>query len=234
MVDFLKKMWNKFDAFGIILLGALALFLSLGALAGPTDDNHVHVEQVGNGGDDVSLTIQQLGYGNKVEFSFAHSDNIFNLTQNGSGNYIGWVSYWGSGKSWGGDVDGTGNTETVVQYDGATYGRHIWGDNNDVDIYQEGDHTHNLDIHVDGVTHELHQEGSGSHYSHTYFYQNADDSNTDVTQKGNANHNAQIRLQGTEHTNLTILQQGNSNQSYSVTQTCYTVGGCSINVTQGN
>ena len=89
-------------------------------------------------------------------------------------------------------------------------------------------------VDVDGVTHELHQEGSGSHYSHTYFYQNADDSNTDVTQKGNANHNAQIRLQGTEHTNLTILQQGNTNQSYSVTQTCYTVGGCSINVTQGN
>ena len=234
MVDFLKKMWNKFDAFGIILLGALALFLSLGALAGPTDDNHVHVEQVGNGGDDVSLTIQQLGYGNKVEFSFAHSDNIFNLTQNGSGNYIGWVSYWGSGKSWGGDVDGTGNDETVLQYDGATYGRHLWGNNNTVDVYQHGSHTLNLDVHADDTNVESWQEGGGSHYSHAYFYGTADGSSVDLMQKGSANHNSQIRLQGTEPTTLNLLQQGSTNMSYSITNNCYTVGGCTINVSQGD
>ena len=31
--------------------------------AGPTDDNHVHVEQVGSG-DDLELNIDQMGYGN--------------------------------------------------------------------------------------------------------------------------------------------------------------------------
>lgn len=228
MVDFLKKINGTH--LGIFVI---SLFFTAQCYAGPTDDNHIHVEQV-SGGDDVSLTINQLGYGNEVEFSFAHTNNVFNLTQHGSGNYIGWVSYWGSGKSWGGDVDGSDNTETVLQYDGATYGRHIWGDDNTVDVYQHGSHTFNLDIHADDTNVELWQEGTGSHYAHSYFYGTADGSDVDLTQKDGANHNAQIRLQGTQPTTLTLLQQGSTNQSYTITNTCYTVGGCTVNVSQGN
>ena len=228
MVDFLKKINGTH--LGIFVI---SLFFTAQCYAGPTDDNHIHVEQV-NGGDDVSLTINQLGYGNEVEFSFAHTNNVFNLTQHGTGNYIGWVSYWGSGKSWGGDVDGSDNTETVLQYDGATYGRHIWGDDNTVDVYQHGSHTFNLDIHADDTNVELWQEGTGSHYAHSYFYGTADGSDVDLTQKDGANHNAQIRLQGTQPTTLNLLQQGSTNQSYTLTQTCYTVGGCTVNVSQGN
>ena len=106
MVDILKRL---IIIVGLITIGTLSVPM---VLAGPTDDNHIHVEQVGSA-DDVSLTINQLGFGNTVEFSFAHQGNTFNLTQNGSGNKISWVPYWGSGKSWGGDVDGSDNTETV-------------------------------------------------------------------------------------------------------------------------
>ena len=227
MVDILKRL---IIIVGLITIGTLSVPM---VLAGPTDDNHIHVEQVGSA-DDVSLTINQLGFGNTVEFSFAHQGNVFNLTQNGNGNKISWVPYWGSGKSWGGDVDGSDNTETVIQFDGAEYGRHIWGDNNTVEIYQHGDHTHYIDIHVDDVDHESWQEGTGSHYSHAYFYGTTDGSSTDMTQKGTANHNAQIRIQGTEPTTLNLLQQGGTNQSYTLTQTCYTAGGCTVNVSQGN
>ena len=228
MVDFLKKINGTH-----LRIFVISLFFTAQLFAGPTDDNHIHVEQV-EGGDDVSLTINQLGYGNEVQFSFAHANNVFNLTQHGTGNYIGWVSYWGSGKSWGGDVDGSDNTETVLQYDGATYGRHIWGDDNTVDVYQHGNHTFNLDIHADDTNVELWQEGTGSHYAHSYFYGSADGSDVDLTQKDGANHNAQIRLQGTQPTTLNLLQQGSTNQSYTLTQTCYTVGGCTVNVSQGN
>ena len=55
-----------------------------------------------------------------------------------------------------------------------------------------------------------------------------------MLQKGTANHNAQIRIQGTEPTTLNLIQQGGTNQSYTLTQTCYTAGGCTVNVTQGN
>ena len=197
-------------------------------------DNHVHVEQVGNGGDNVDLTVNQIGYDNTINFSFGHINNTFNFLQEGDGNSISWVSYWGSGKSWGGDVDGANNTEEVAQYDGATYGRHILGDNNDVDVYQHGEHTFNLDIHADDTDVDLWQEGTGSHYAHTYFYGTADGSEVDVKQKDSANHNAQIRLQGTQPTILNLLQQGSTNQSYTITNTCYTAGGCTVNLTQGN
>ena len=208
----------------------LGVFLTPIVFAG---DNHVHVEQVADG-DNANLNISQIGHGNTINFSFAHQNNTWNIQQIGTGNSVSWVSYWGSGKTWGGDVDGTGNIENIIQKNGATYGRHIWGNNNDVDIYQDGGHTHNLDIHVDGVEHESWQEGTGTHYSHTYFYQGADDSETSLMQKGSGNHNAQIRLQGTEHTILNLLQQGSTNQSYNLTQTCYTVGGCTVNVSQGD
>lgn len=208
--------------------------IGLPVYAGPSDDNHIHIEQVGGAGDDLSITATQQGYGNTINFSLAHSNNTFDFLQVGTGNSISWVSYWGSGKNWGGDVDGSNNTESVIQYDGATYGRHIWGDENTVDIYQSGDHTHNLDIHADDVVHESWQEGSGTHYSHAYFYGNSDGSITDMTQKGSGNHNAQIRIQGNQPTTLNLLQQGGTNQTYSLTQNCYTSGGCTVNVTQGN
>ena len=227
MVDILKRF---ILIIGLITVGVLSIPM---VIAGPTDDNHIHVEQVGSA-DDLTLNITQIGYGNFVDFSFAHAGNTFNLEQNGNGNSISWVSYWGSGKSWGGDIDGVDNTESVEQWNGATYGRHIWGDNNLVDIYQNGTHTHNIDIHVDGVEHELHQEGSGSHYAHIYFYQNADDSESSMTQTGTGSHNAQVTLKGSEHTIFTLLQQGATNQSYSLTQTCHTVGGCNVSITQGN
>jgi len=224
MVDILKNI--LYTLIGILIIPM--------AFAGPTDDNHVHVEQVGNDGDNLNLNIEQIGYGNFIDFSYAHSGNTFNLSQNGSGNTISWVPYWGSGKSWGGDVDGVNNIESVEQWNGATYGRHIWGDTNIVDVYQNGSHTHYIDIHVDGVEHDMHQEGSGSHYAHIYWYGNTDDSESTMMQKGDASHNAQIVIMGSEHTIFNLLQQGNTNQSYSLTQTCYTVGGCTVNISQGN
>ena len=207
------------------------LFLTMPVFAG---DNHVHVEQVGTGADNVSLEIDQAGYGNLIDFTFAHQNNVFNFLQVGANNKISYVPYWGSGKSWGGDVDGTGNNEEIAQYDGAEYGRHLWGNNNDVDVYQNGTHIHYLDIHADDTKVETWQEGTGEHYSHAYFYGTADGSEVDLMQKGNADHNAQIRLQGTQPTTLNLLQQGSTNQSYNLTQTCYTTGGCTVNVTQGN
>ena len=98
--------------------------------------------------------------------------------------------------------------------------------------------------------------GNADHYMQIYYY-NGDDNDTFVTQKGNGNkdlrmdirtdggeqeimqkgdgaHTAVINLFGSEHTDVSLTQQGNTNQSYSMTQTCQTAGGCSISVTQGN
>ena len=212
---------------GILIIGVLLLT----AYDIYADDNHVHIDQVSSG-DNLDLEIEQVGYNNKIDFSIDHNGNTFNLQQYGSNNTISWVPYWGSGKSWGGDVDGISNTLNVEQHNGATYGGHIWGNSNQVDIYQHGTHTHYLDIHVDSVDHDIYQAGSGSHYSHIWYYNTSDSSNTSVTQTGSGSHNAQITLRGNQPTTLTLQQLGLTNQSYTLTQNCITVGGCNITVTQ--
>ena len=230
MVDFLKKLKNKFYKHWILPWGACYLMVVPFAWA---DDNHVHVEQVSSG-DNLDLNITQIGYDNEINFTVSHSGNVFNLIQNGSGNYIGWVSYWGSGKGWGGDIDGTDNTENIEQWNGATYGRHIWGNNNEVDVYQNGSHTHWLDVHIDYADHEAHQSGTGSHYAHTYYYGTQDGSVASIMQKDTGSHNAQITLTGSQPTTLNLLQQGATNKSYNLTQNCQTVGGCTVSVTQSD
>ena len=85
---------------------------------------------------------------------------------------------------------------------------------------------------MDDVDHDIRQEGSGSSYSHVWYYGTADGSVANITQKGGGSHNANITLQGTQPTTLNLIQDSASNQLYNLTQTCYTVGGCSITVTQ--
>ena len=53
-------------------------------------------------------------------------------------------------------------------------------------------------------------------------------------QKGDGDHTATVNLWGSEHTDLALTQQGNSTQSYSLTQYCQTSGGCTVSVTQGS
>ena len=43
-----------------------------------------------------------------------------------------------------------------------------------------------------------------------------------------------IKVYGNQPVTLNLTQQGSTNQSYILNQSCYTTGGCSITVTQGN
>ena len=85
----------------------------------------------------------------------------------------------------------------------------IYGDNNDVYVrqMQNGNKTLNLTI-------------------------NSDWNEASIVQKKSGAHTATINLTGTEPTNLSLTQTGDTNQSYSLTQNCVTVGGCSVSITQ--
>ena len=63
---------------------------------------------------------------------------------------------------------------------------------------------------------------------------NSDYNDAWITQKGEGDHQATITLGGTYGTNLYLMQQSNLQQTYTLTQDCQTVGGCSVSVTQGN
>ena len=63
---------------------------------------------------------------------------------------------------------------------------------------------------------------------------NNSDNDIDIIQKGSATHSATVTISGSYGTDLDLLQQGGTAQSYSLTQSCATIGGCSVSVTQGN
>jgi len=59
------------------------------------------------------------------------------------------------------------------------------------------------------------------------------DAMRDAQRKGTGSHNATIILNnGSAPSTLDLTQSGSTSQSYSLEQTCYTLGGCSATVTQ--
>lgn len=264
-----------FLTLGIMILG---LLYSLSVLA---DDNHVHVDQV-NSGDNFEFTVDQYGYNNLIRFSFDHQNNTVNLDQIGNNLYIGYTDDWGSGYSWGGDLDGVNNDIDIRQKCSTTpcnandFQFHVWGDDNNVvfgqgfenansltpnwsyDGTEPGGNYVRLDIHGDENDFKGSQKQDSSSISHSitaniygdyndvYVKQmqngnktlnltiNNDYNEASIVQKKNGAHTATITLNGTYGTDLNLTQTGDTNQTYSLTQTCNTVGGCSVSVTQGN
>tara|TARA_R110000803_G_scaffold25524_6_gene61018 strand:+ start:18626 stop:19564 length:939 start_codon:yes stop_codon:yes gene_type:complete len=285
---------------GYIILG-MFLLIPLGAKAG--NENDVMITQTGNnvaidiaqGGYDNSVDVKlglvtsdtyntfsvvQAGNDNSVYFSVGGNNNTIYLQQEGKNNDIGWTDAWGSGYSWGGDLDGNNNNIEIRQKcsfstcnaNDAQF--HIQGNNNDVlfgqgyylsstddttfdyDNYEPGGNFLRLDIHGDNNDFSGSQKMDSSSTTHSMtvnLYSNSNDvfaqqwangnktltlttnndSNiVDIEQNSTGAHSATISLDGTNPTTLDLLQQGTTNQSYTLTQSCVTVGGCSISVTQ--
>lgn len=263
----------------LLILVIIFLFFFMSALQ--AGDNHVHIDQV-NSGDNFSLTVDQIGTDNLVDFSFDHQNNTVDLLQSGNNNYFGYTDAWGSGYSWGGDIDGLDNDIEVRQKCSAgtcndnDFQLHVWGDSNTV-VFGQGYENNNsltpswsydgtepggnfvrLDIHGDNNTFTGSQKQDSSSITHdiianiygddndVYVKQmqngnkdltltiNNDDNEASIVQKKAGAHNATITLSGTYGTNLNLTQTGDTTQTYTLTQNCITVGGCSVTVTQGN
>jgi len=247
------------------------------------DDNHVHIDQAGA---NMQMEIDQVaGTINKVDLSIDGTSNSLDIDQWGSNNEVSWIDYWGSGATWGGDLDGNNNSLHFYQYCSrgsncakSDVGFHVLGNDNTVrwgqggmlddiddttfghDGDEGGGSKLNLDIHGDdnkvaGVQRNGSANVWSGHTATVYIYaddnevwvnQNTDgvktftmtsrtdENSVNVQQTGYAAHTGTITLTGTSPTTLILTQQSNTAQSYSLTQNCVTVGGCSVSVTQGN
>jgi hypothetical protein len=265
----------------LLLLFLTAFLLTLSAVTSPVRANEIYVSQTGSG-NNLSLQISQDGEDNKVDMSIGnHTNNTIEIEQKGDDGYVGYTSAWGSGYSWGGDIDGDSNSLSIKQFcnqspcGGDRFEFHIQGSSNDVDFaqgyhvtntgtllavddYEYGGHFVRLDIHGSNNTFLGSQRSNNSGHEHSnitniygsnndvYTRQesnqdktltltiNNSDNDVDIIQKGSATHNATITLSGSYGTDLDLMQQGGTAQSYSLTQSCATIGGCSVSVTQGN
>jgi len=279
----MKSIYNKTNKENWLMIVLwFGVFLCFLTLCTKAFSNEIYVSQTGSG-DNLNLQILQDGEDNKIDMSIGnHTNNTIEIEQKGDDGYVGYTSLWGSGYSWGGDIDGDNNSLSIKQLcnqapscGGDRFEFHISGSNNDVDFaqgyhvqnngtvdtpdsYEYGGHFVRLDIHGSNNKFLGSQRSNNSGHEHsnvTYIYGNSNDvytrqewnedktinltinnSNNDVDliQLGNASHSATITLNGSYGTDLDLLQQGSTAQSYTLSQSCATVGGCSVSVTQGN
>ena len=268
-----------FKASSILLL--MILYIPIMFMAGSVfANNEIYITQVGTS-DNLTIDITQDGDDNVVQLSISHDNNSIEIDQEGNDNTISWVSYWGSGQAWGGDLDGSGNTLKFEQYnttgsDANRIGFHINTNNNTVHVCQGktfvdandttcessataeyGGHIINIDLHSGDTNLKGSQEtgtGNADHEARIYTYGGdnndiffkqkgngdkymqlivrTDNGEQSVVQKGDGEHTATIDLTGAYTTDLDLIQNSNSNQSYTLTNNCQTSSGCSVTVLQ--
>ena len=76
----------------------------------------------------------------------------------------------------------------------------------------------------------VHQRGNGD--KKAYITIRTDDSSVDLVQNSDGDHTATIDLTGSYGTDLTLRQDSQQDQTYTLTNNCQTSGGCTVNVTQ--
>lgn len=213
-------------------------------------DNEITIDQTG--GDNFNLTINQFGSNNVIKMYDAYSyvngadmtltliqqnetttNNVIDLWHlDGADNII----RWGQGVAW------DNATSSTYSYDGTEGGGHyarldIHGDNNHMQGHQTNQgstsgHTFTSIIYSDYNDIWVRQQHDGAKTINLTTYSDGND--ITLRQKGAwAQHTATISLSGSDPTTLNLLQQGTTTQSYSLSQSCVTVGGCTVSVTQG-
>jgi len=228
----------------------LGLFLFSGfSLA--QDDNQISLEQSGN---NLALGIDQIGYNNQIQMN---DSNSYITASNLSMYLVQYNESSGINKIIFDEVSGSGNQIKLAQgvawntldsdtdltwwNDGYEGGGHeiditLYGDNNEMAVQQtnQGSTTgHSFDLHLagDGNKVQVKQQSDGDKNLNLTIYNDYND--VFVRQKGNnASHNADITLDGLYGTDLILKQMSTTNQGYSITQYCVTVGGCAVTVTQ--
>jgi len=166
---------------------------------------------------DSQVHIEQIG-----------TQNVVEVNQSGTRNN--YVNYYGNGLSNDVNITQTGNATTQVNY----VDLRVVGNFNSVDLQQTSTGgSKGIFADVSGNNNSLlvQQKDSGSHYAEVTL--SGGNKNVDILQQGSASHMAKINLSGTG-TDLSLTQSGSTQNYYSITHNCTTVGGCAkITVQQG-
>ena len=213
----------------------LLLLIRTEALA----DNAVTIEQVTSGNSN-SITVSVEGSNNEVNFSFGGANNTVDIDQKGDNSYVGYTSAWGSGPTWGGDLDGDSNNLNVIQTcnqspcGGDKFEFHIAGNSNDVDFYQGyrvdsdgtlhsiddyeyGGHFTRLDIHGSNNKFLGSQRSNNSGHEHSNIT-NIYGSNNDVYTRQESNQDKTLNLTiNNSNNDVDMIQKGSATHSATVT-----------------
>ena len=186
--------------------------------------NDIYIDQIGSMNN---ITTSQSGNYNLADIIVRGDGNNIVLDQIGikqyakistTGDYNNATAYQSNT-----GVNPSGNfTETVIV-----------GSNNTFNLTQTGTGEKLNFTSINGNSNNLlnNQLGSGNKYSDVKMTGNGNVVSLD--QKDGGAHAARIDVTNSGGANnITVLQQGNTNQTYSIQQSCMTVGGCSVSITQ--
>jgi len=214
-------------------------------------DNEITIDQ---SGDNFDLNISQKGYSNVIkrwrswDEGITGANNTFDIRQhkthgsssdqnvlelrqiNGTGNTLKLAQGWQIGTNGNFGIDNSEYGDTFAHIN-------ITGDYNDVMMTQRTNSSssgHQYWLHVEGDNNDIYtvQREGGSQYINLDIYNDGND--VDLRQTNAGDHYMSVILRGTQPTDISVIQNGWNNKSYSITNYCYTAGGCSISVTQGN
>lgn len=213
------------------------------------DDNQITIQQ---SGDSFELDITQVGYGNIIrrwrttDNGISGADNVITIRQHnnlGSGsdkNILEIRQVVGQGNNLvlgqGYIVDSSGNYTLDDSEYGDTFAHiNVTGDYNDIKMQQttggQDPGGHRYHLHVEGDNNDIYtKQQGGDQYINLDIYNDGND--VEIRQKNNGDHYASVILRGTEPTSIYVMQNGWSDNTYSVTNYCYTSGGCNISVSQ--
>jgi hypothetical protein len=214
------KQWNRSNEIWLYSNGSNnTLKILQGSETGVSGNNDADLVVYGDT-NNVTLLQDRNDAGNDDPNADGYHDTSVYIV--GNNNNV-WQAQRNNG-TWGSGPDGH-----VSQID-------IYGNYADIDIVQQADvkKTLSIDIDADYVTADIRQNGHGLH-SITLDVDN-DNSTFDLDQGYNpgatSGHSMSISTSGTQPSYFTINQASNTPQTYSVTQACYTTGGCTVSVTQ--
>lgn len=209
-------------------------------------DNEIFIDQSGN---NFAISAEQIGANNNatvtadgtnqelviVQYNDSTVDNDVTVNTTGDDNNIKLCQ----GCAFDNPQDYSNHDYT---HDNWEYGGHsidvtVTGNRNGISAQQTnqgnaGSNGHSYELNLTGDDNEVTtiQQHDGAKTIDLTIYN--DNNDVFIRQKGSgATHTATVELDGTYGTDLT-LKQFNSTASYSLTQNCVTVGGCSISVTQ--
>jgi len=122
------------------------------------------------------------------------------------------------------------------EYGGHTINLDLHGGGNNLKLGQQtgtGNADHNLRVYTyGGENNDIFVKQNGNGNKTAYLTVRTDGGEQSIIQKGSGTHMATVNIQGSYKTDFSLLQDSNSNKTYSLTQNCVTVGGCALSVTQ--
>lgn len=214
------KQWNDNNTMSVCSTGSDNTVKVLqGSLSGNSGNNTAELSVTGN--DNTATLLQDRNDAGNDD-STADGNHETTVTITGDNNVV-WQAQRNNG-TWGSGPNGHESTLDIN------------GDYADVKVRQLADvkKTVSVDIDADYVTVDIKQNGHGQHD----IVLDVDNNNStfDLDQGYNpgssSGHSMNISTSGTYSSNVTVSQQTNTPKSYSLSQTCVTVGGCSVSVLQ--